>query len=74
MDQWNEFEDMEHLHNCIVANLEAGILTQEDLEKPNWGVSPLFLIEAGRNEITAKRASWLIPTLFLSGFLLGYFL
>jgi len=74
MDQWNNFEDMEQLHDCIVANLEAGTLTQEDLENPNWGVSPLFLLEAGRNEITAERSSWLMPTLFLSGFALGYFL
>jgi|TARA_R110002060_G_scaffold8068_1_gene12124 hypothetical protein len=74
MDQWNKFEDMEHLHNCIVENLEAGTLEQKDLEEPNWGVSPFFLLEAGRNEIIAKRASWLMPTLFLAGFLLGYFL
>ena len=74
MDQWNKFEDMEQLHDCIVENLEAGTLEQKDLEEPNWGVSPFFLLEAGRNEITAKRASWLTPTLFLSGFLLGYFL
>ena len=59
---------------CIVSNLEAGNLTQEDLEKPNWGVSPLFLIEAGRNEIAAERASWLMPVLFLAGFLIGHFL
>ena len=74
MDQWNKFEDMEHLHDCIVENLEAGTLEQKDLEEPNWGVSPFFLLEAGRNEIIAKRASWLMPTLFLAGFLLGYFL
>ena len=74
MDQWNKFEGMKQLADCIVEDFKTGTLRREDLEKPNWRVSPLFLIEAGRNKITAERSRWLMPTLFLSGFALGYFL
>ena len=69
-----QFEGPRHLYESLVQAAEEGTLTQEELEEPNWGVSPIFLIEAARNDLSASRANWLMPTLFLSGFLLGYFL
>jgi len=67
-----EFTPAELYHSLSNA-VEEGTLTQEQLEEPEWGVSPIFLIEAARNEMAVDRSQYLYPLCFVAGYLLAYF-
>jgi len=63
-------EFMEYLNDAIASES----LTVEDLDTPNWGVTPAFLLSSMNNQLRAERSQYLYPLAFLAGFLTSYLL
>jgi len=57
-----------------ISESKAGRMTEERKSESNWGVSAEYLLSCAYDCRMADRARWLMPPLFVTGFLLGYFL
>ena len=71
MSHLRQFEDENGMYEFLMGAIENQSLTQEALETPDWGVSPMFLIQAIYDAQAASQAKWMKPLMFLTGIATG---
>ena len=65
-----EFEPDVFVH-WLLAEAKAGRMSEERMNKADWGVSPQFLINASFDSSAADRSRWMQPVIFVTGVSMG---
>ena len=71
MSHLKEFENEDDMWKSLLNAVENGSIKEEELDIPNWGVSPHFLFNAVIDARAARQAAWMKPIIFLTGISAG---